>query len=142
MISEFALGSLVISASIIVEVVFLGMAELALLRTRGVLGRLGRVTRMMAVLVPVTLWLMAAHSIAVWMWAGLFIYVDVFQSWEEAVYFSLVSFTTLGFGDVIVEGQWRLLSGLAASNGLLIFGVSTAFLVEVIGQVRRITSRP
>ncbi|MEM9736953.1 MAG: ion channel, partial [Pseudomonadota bacterium] len=52
-----------------------------------------------------------------------------------ALYFSVVAFTTLGFGDVLLPQEWRLLAGLSAANGLLIFGVSTAFLVEVFRRV-------
>ena len=52
------------------------------------------------------------------------------------MYFSLVSFTTLGFGDVLFPPEWRLLSGMAAANGLLNFGLLTALLVEALRHVR------
>jgi len=47
-----------------------------------------------------------------------------------------VSYTTLGFGDVLLPQEWRLLSGMAAVNGLLNIGLVTAFLVEGLRQVR------
>jgi hypothetical protein len=62
----------------------------------------------------------------------------VFPTLEEAVYFSMVSFTTVGYGDVVVDKGWRILSGFVAINGLLAFGIFTAVLIEVI---RSLTNR-
>ena len=54
---------------------------------------------------------------------------------ETSVYFAGVAFTTLGFGDIILPYEWRQLAGLCAANGLLVFGVSAAVLVEVLRQL-------
>jgi hypothetical protein len=62
--------------------------------------------------------------------------LGIFETLEEAVYFALVSYTTLGFGDVLLEKEWRLLSGMAAANGLLNFGLLTALLVEALRHIR------
>lgn len=73
---------------------------------------------------------------AVMIWAVAFRVLDLFQTFEAAVYFSLVAFTTLGFGDVLLAQDWRLLSGLSAANGLLLFGLMTAVLVETLRGTR------
>jgi len=83
-----------------------------------------------------TLWMVVAHSIETWLWALMFLLLGVFDALEPAVYFALISFTTLGFGDIILDPEWRLLSGIAAANGLILFGVSTAFLIEVMRRLR------
>jgi hypothetical protein len=44
----------------------------------------------------------------------------------------MVTFTTLGYGDVVVEGSWRLLASFQAANGIILFGWTTALLVAVI----------
>ncbi|WGH79022.1 ion channel [Jannaschia ovalis] len=75
-------------------------------------------------------------TVAVWIWALAFWGLGVFITMETSVYFSLVVFTTLGFGDVLMPPEWRLLGGLAAANGLLIFGLLTAMLVETLRQSR------
>jgi len=75
-------------------------------------------------------------TIGVWLWAFTLLMLDVFHTLEMAVYFSLVAYTTLGFGDVLLPQEWRLLSGMAAVNGLLNIGLVTAFLVEGLRQVR------
>ncbi|WP_394691428.1 potassium channel family protein [Hoeflea sp.] len=75
---------------------------------------------------------LVTNTICVWLWAGLFRGLGVFATLEEAVYFSMVSFTTVGYGDVVVDQGWRILSGFVAVNGLLAFGIFTAVLIEVI----------
>ena len=51
---------------------------------------------------------------------------------EPALYFALVAFTTVGFGDMTLTVDWRLLSALIAANGFLLFGWSTAYMVELV----------
>jgi len=63
--------------------------------------------------------------------------LGIFEELEVAVYFSLVAYTTLGFGDVILPEQWRILAGLTAANGFLVFGWSTAFQVEYVSRLNK-----
>ena len=74
------------------------------------------------------LWFFLATILEVWSWAVLYVFLGAFQSIETAVYFSTVTFTTLGFGDIVLEDEWRLLSAFEAANGLLMFGWSTALV--------------
>ncbi|MDJ0512735.1 MAG: potassium channel family protein [Methyloceanibacter sp.] len=74
------------------------------------------------------LWIFLATIIEVWSWAVLYVFLGAFQSIETAVYFSTVTFTTLGFGDIVLDEEWRLLSSFEAANGLLMFGWSTALV--------------
>lgn len=73
---------------------------------------------------------------AVWLWAITLYLLEIFIDFEAAVYFALVAFTTLGFGDILLPQEWRLLGGLAAANGLLLFGFLTAILVETLRETR------
>ena len=74
------------------------------------------------------LWLFLATIIEVWVWAVLYVVLGALESLETAVYFSTVTFTTLGFGDIVLDDEWRLLSSFEAANGLLMFGWSTALV--------------
>lgn len=87
-------------------------------------------------LAGVTIWLTAIVSACVAIWASAFLSIGLFDAVEPAVYFAIVSFTTLGFGDVLLPEEWRLLSGMCAANGLLLFALCAAFLVEFF---RRLT---
>ena len=75
-------------------------------------------------------------TVSVWIWAIAFWSLQIFTTFEACVYFSLVAFTTLGFGDILLPVKWRLLAGMSAANGLLIFGLLTAMLVETLRQTR------
>ena len=81
------------------------------------------------------MWLMFAHALEMGIWAWTYLHFDMFDHWETALYFSGASFTTLGFGDVLLSDEWRLLSGATAANGLLLFGLSAAFLFDAAGQL-------
>jgi hypothetical protein len=59
--------------------------------------------------------------------------INTLDTFEKAVYFSLVTFTTLGYGDITLpEQEWRILSGIEALNGILLVGWTTAFLFAVV----------
>jgi voltage-gated potassium channel len=69
---------------------------------------------------------MALHVIEIHLWALSYMLVlpgDPLDTYERAVYFSFVTFTTLGYGDVTLSMQnWRILSGVEAMNGILLAG--------------------
>ena len=68
---------------------------------------------------------------------GLGLYVNRhFDNMEPALYFSIVTFSTLGYGDIVLDPQWRILGSLTAANGLIIVGLNTAVLVEAIARIR------
>jgi hypothetical protein len=82
------------------------------------------------------LWILGIVTFGVWLWAGLFYWLGLFPTVEECVYFALVSFTTLGYGDLVLPVGWRLLGGMAAANGFLTFGLLIAMLVEALRHIR------
>ena len=91
--------------------------------------------------------LMALHLLEALAWAAaLFMLPEgaKLKTFEEAFYFSMVTFTTLGYGDITLDPQWRLLSGVEAVNGILLVGWSTALLFTVVQRSWRLshTSRP
>jgi hypothetical protein len=81
------------------------------------------------------LWLFVATIIEVWAWALLYLIIGAAQSLEEAAYFSTVTFTTLGYGDITLDESWRLLSSFEGANGLLMFGWSTALIFAAVQRV-------
>lgn len=74
------------------------------------------------------------HTIQVWIWAFSFLLLGGFATIEPAIYFALASFTTLGYGDVVLGPELRIFGAFASVTGMLTFGVSTAFLVGLIGR--------
>jgi hypothetical protein len=83
-------------------------------------------------IIVAVLYVLLVVTINVWIWTIVYLLIGAFQAVEPALYFSLTSFTTLGFGDITLSPDWRLLSGLTAANGLISFGWSTAYMVELV----------
>lgn len=97
--------------------------------------RLGESVR---VLVGTGIVLIVLHTIQIMLWAGAYVLLvapDAFSSMQEAVYFSFVTFTTLGYGDITLSGDGRVLSGIEALNGILLVGWSTAVLFAMVQRM-------
>ena len=79
--------------------------------------------------------LMIGNIVQVAFWALLYRLLGAFPDFETAMYFSGVTFTSLGYGDVVLEGRMRLLGPLQAANGLMMFGITTALFISAVQQV-------
>ena len=76
-----------------------------------------------------------AHVIQVIIWAVFYVAVNALPDFEEALYFSTSTFTTVGYGDVVLDKSWRLTSAFQSANGFIMFGWSTAFIFEVMSKL-------
>lgn len=82
--------------------------------------------------------LISLHMLEVVVWSVVYLFLvggKDLTTFEEAVYFSTVTFSSLGYGDVVIDGKWRLLSAIQAMTGLLVFGWSTALLFAVVSRI-------
>ena len=68
-------------------------------------------------------------------WAYAYVRVGAIPDFEAALYFSMVTFTTLGYGDLTLEPNWRLLASFEAANGIIMFGWTTALVVAYIQRL-------
>lgn len=94
-----------------------------------------RAGKTLHVLVGTVIVLLFLHTLEIIVWAYAYLAmlpVGELASFEEAVYFSFVTFTTLGYGDITLAENWRLLSGIEALNGIMLVGWSTAMLFAVV----------
>jgi voltage-gated potassium channel len=80
--------------------------------------------------------LLIMHSIEVAIWAGFYTWQHCFSDWHTAYYFSLVTYTTLGYGDVLLPKAWRSLGGWEAMTGVLMFGWSTASMMSFLHHIQ------
>jgi hypothetical protein len=134
MLFQIALGASMIGVTTIIQGVFtlVGIDYL-----RGHLDRHPARTELRATLElgVFVMWLFLATVTEVWAWALLYVGLGAIETLETAVYFSTVTFTTLGFGDITLDEDWRLLSSFEAANGLLMFGWSTALVFAAVQWV-------
>jgi len=68
-------------------------------------------------------------------WALTFLTFNAIENFETALYFSMVTYTTLGYGDVLLDERWRLLGSFMAANGIIMFGWTTAIVIAVVQRV-------
>lgn len=137
MLFQIFIGSGLVCITIVIQVIFI---EIAINKLQKYAPRLMSHPKLHApviLLTGATLWLLAGLSLAIWVWAHAFNLMNAFETLEESLYFSMMAFTTLGFGDVTLPHHWRLLSGIIAANGLVLFGLNTAFLFETLGRILR-----
>jgi voltage-gated potassium channel Kch len=76
-----------------------------------------------------------SHTVQVWIWAVVFIVLKVLPNISDALYFSIVTYTTVGYGDVTLAQDFRIFASMAAMTGVLNFGLSTAFLVGLFARI-------
>jgi len=70
-------------------------------------------------------------------WAWSYYYHGALDTFEDALYFSIVTFTTLGYGDITLSDQHRLFASFEAANGIIVFGWSTALIMAVVQKLYR-----
>lgn len=85
------------------------------------------------ILVSVVVLLMfMAAVLEVLVWAIAYRLLDAFHEMEPALYFSMVTFTTLGYGDIVLGEGLRILSSFQAAIGIIMFGWTTAIVLTVV----------
>ena len=127
-------GQLVVGGAIFALcVAFHALAMLIAIHVLGPrLAGTGKSVALVSTMVAVVCSLALAHFVEVGLWAAGMALVGAVGPDEGPLYFAFVSYTTLGYGDVLAAGKWRLLGPAAAMNGILLFGWSTAVIFHVL----------
>jgi hypothetical protein len=136
MVLQIAIGTLLMLLSIVAAALAFWVLEKVLARSGPWFRREPHRPKLFVVLLVTVVWILGMVTIGVWIWALAFWAMGIFITLEASVYFALVAFTTLGFGDILLPQEWRLLGGMAAANGLLNMGLFTAMMVEILRFVR------
>lgn len=74
------------------------------------------------------------HGVLILFWAGCYRWLCL-RSWESAVYFSASSYVTVGYGDVVLPSNWRMLGPLESIMGVLMCGVSVSVLLATVTRL-------
>ncbi len=136
MFVQIAFGTGLLIANLVVMAVAALLLEVAFRTAHPWLISQPQRPKLLLMLIGVGLWVLGVVTAGVWSWAGTLYALGAFATMEEAVYFALEAFTTLGLGDVVPPQEWRILAAMTAVNGFLSFGLLTALLVEALRQVR------
>ncbi len=93
-----------------------------------------------AIIVAVALALAALHGIECVAWAGAYLKAGALAMFPDALLYSIGSMTTRGSSNLTLQPDWRMMGAIEAGDGMLLFGISTAFLFSVMLRLWRISS--
>ena len=75
------------------------------------------------------------HFVEIWLFAFLYDYIGALHSFSEALYFSTISYATIGYNDASIHEEWRMVAALEGVVGIILLGWSTAFFVRILGRL-------
>lgn len=136
MLIQIAAGTVILLANILIAGLASLALELAFLNGHKWLMREPHRPKLVLLVAGVSLAVLGVVTAGVWTWALVYLALGMIDTLEAAVYFSLVTYTTVGFGDIVPGPEWRVLAAMEGANGFLTFGLLTALLVEALRQIR------
>jgi hypothetical protein len=80
-------------------------------------------------------WMVVLHVIEITLWASAYVLMRAMPDMQSAVYFSAVTYTTTGYGDLVLPPDWRLVGAVEALTGILMCGWSTGFFFAVASRM-------
>jgi hypothetical protein len=133
---SLAAGTLMVAGTVLIH--FFGLIVLMRIMGAGNAHKRarGNLFGQASVILLVVFGIIALHTIEIWSYALVYLRLDEIESFERALYFSTVTFVALGYGDVVLSPQWRLLSAIEAANGVILIAWSTTFMFTVTSRLR------
>ena len=137
MLNPISVAVLIVSLCLLLHVAGILLMAEWLLRHQEYLEQRAGWMRHAFLLILVFSGIMFLHLIETNLWAGFYYLRGLFDDFETALYFSLTSYTTIGYGDVLLPQKWRLLGAIEGISGVLLCGISTAFIFAVLTAMLR-----
>ncbi len=139
LIMQLFLGGLMIVGSVLFHAVMMDKLIRAAAPLEDFMRRHGGVLWQALTVSAVVGVIFCLHVIIMWAWAGLYMARSCapLAGFADALYFSTVSYSTLGYGDLVLGPSCRMLGAIEAANGFLLFGWSVAFIYELVSRLYR-----
>jgi voltage-gated potassium channel Kch len=133
MLMNFTVAAILIGVTVAIQAGFMSAGLTIFDRLEA--GRNALIAKPTVVIVVWILYLMIPVIIDVFVWAAFYSMVAALPSFEDSLYFSTVTFTTVGYGDIVLSREWRQLSTFEAINGWIIFGWMTALIMAAVQRL-------
>ena len=85
--------------------------------------------------------MMVGNFVQILLWGGLFVILNEFTDYHVAIYHSAVNFASLGYGDIVMSKEWKMLGALEAVVGVLMLGMTSAALMAILSQMIKVQRR-
>ena len=132
MVIEILIACLLVVVTVAIHAVGFDVLIRAILRSQA-MARSGFWTVIRLVIV-LTCWLILIHSVEISVWAMFYFWRGCLPDAESAFYFSGVTYTTIGYGDLVLPKPWRILAPLEALTGILMCGLSTGLFFALVNR--------
>ena len=86
-------------------------------------------------LIRIASWVVFLHLMQILVWAFMYAWRGAMADFTTAAYFSAVTYTTTGYGDLVLPEEWRLVGGVEALTGILMCGLSTGMFFAVFSDI-------
>ncbi len=116
-------------------VVHAGGLAWALRRLRQVILRPQRFWHSTGLFILIAVWIVLLHLVEISVWALAYLWYGAMPDLPSALYFSAVTYTTTGYGDLVLPQEWRLDGGIEALTGILMCGWSTGFFFAILTRL-------
>ena len=133
MVSTLIIACVLVGITVVVHAVGLALLLRALMRSPT-----GPPTRFWPItwrLIRLTWWLLLVHLIEVSVWGMLYAWEDCLPDIESALYFSGVTYATVGYGDLVLAKPWRMLAPVEGLTGVLMCGLSAGVFFAVVSRI-------
>lgn len=136
--AEFAVSSALAVLCVVIH--GLGLFSLShALRSETAVERLKRIAplspRGVAFTLGIVVAILALHGLEIWLFAFVYFGIGATTGLEDALYFSTISYSTVGYSDVHILPDWRLLGAFESILGMVLIGWSTAFFFRMLGRM-------
>ena len=138
MFSELVTAFAIVAVCVIIHITGMALFTTLLFRRRLHIRQNPRLLKSSLLLIMTFGVIILLHLAETIVWAGFYYSRNLFQSFEPALHFSLTTYTTVGYGEILLPERWRLLGGIEALSGVLLCGVSTAFIFAILNALFQI----
>ena len=138
LLAQFAVSTVMAVLCVVIHGV--GLFSLArALRTEAAIERLKRIAplspRGVAFTLGIVVAILALHGIEIWLFTFVYLGTGAIAGLEDALYFSTISYSTVGYNDTHIDPAWRLLGAFQSILGMVLIGWSTAFFFRMLGRI-------
>jgi hypothetical protein len=131
MLSQLLIAWCLMAVSVVIHAIGV-VSALRWLRRRRLSERLWSWTWLF---VQVAGWIIMLHVAEITAWAIAYAVMRAMPGLQSALYFSAVTYTTTGYGDLVLPQRWRLVGAVEALTGILLYGWSTGFFFAVVSRM-------
>jgi hypothetical protein len=108
---------------------------------KNIVERYGYPVVFVAIVGAAALWAVILHTMESVIWSAAYLYIGALPDFRDAILYSISAMTTYGHSSMLLEKRWLLLGALEALDGMLLFGLTTAFLFGIIQKTHELKNR-